>query len=213
MLGGTFAVSFYTGISRTTKDMDLFCKNGDYPRILKLLTENGYKIEITDARWLAKARLSKNFIDFIFGSAGGIAPVDQSWFEFAPITNFLGFSVQIIPTEELIWSKSFVQHRERSEGPDVNHLILKKGNTLDWNRLAMRMESHWEVLLSRLIEFRFVYPSERKLVPKWLLKELLERLNHELNLPEPKEKITRGPLLSRVDYEIDINDWGYKTIQ
>ena len=33
-LAGTYAVSAYTGITRPTKDLDVFCKAGDYPRIL-----------------------------------------------------------------------------------------------------------------------------------------------------------------------------------
>ena len=34
MLSGTYAVSAYTGIVRPTKDLDVFCKAGDYPSIL-----------------------------------------------------------------------------------------------------------------------------------------------------------------------------------
>jgi hypothetical protein len=34
LLAGTYAVAAYTGISRATKDLDVFCKAGDYPRIL-----------------------------------------------------------------------------------------------------------------------------------------------------------------------------------
>ena len=34
LVAGTFAVSAYTGVSRPTKDLDIFCKAGDYPRIL-----------------------------------------------------------------------------------------------------------------------------------------------------------------------------------
>src|ERR671932_224429 len=34
LLSGTYAVAAYTGISRPTKDLDIFCKAGDLPRIL-----------------------------------------------------------------------------------------------------------------------------------------------------------------------------------
>jgi len=34
LLAGTYAVCAYTEISRQTKDLDVFCKAGDYPRIL-----------------------------------------------------------------------------------------------------------------------------------------------------------------------------------
>jgi hypothetical protein len=74
------------------------------------------------------------------------------------------------------------------------------------------MESHWELLLERLISFRFVYPSERRLIPKWLMEELISRVHQQFSLPEPKDKVCRGPILSRFQYETDITDWGFKAI-
>lgn len=43
LVAGTFALSAYTGISRPTKDFDIFCKAGDWPRILSLFKELGMK--------------------------------------------------------------------------------------------------------------------------------------------------------------------------
>src|SRR5262249_4575070 len=34
LLAGTFALCAYTGITRRTKDLDVFCRAGDFPRIL-----------------------------------------------------------------------------------------------------------------------------------------------------------------------------------
>ena len=34
LLAGTYALSAYTGITRPTKDLDIFCKAGDYTRVL-----------------------------------------------------------------------------------------------------------------------------------------------------------------------------------
>lgn len=50
LIGGTYAVRKYTGIERETGDMDIFCKAGDYPRILKIMKDAGYKIDVTEAR-------------------------------------------------------------------------------------------------------------------------------------------------------------------
>lgn len=211
MLGGTYAVSHYTGIKRPTKDLDLHCKTGDYVRILTLLNQNGYETEITDAQWLAKVRKGKYFIDFIYNTVNNVCAVDDSWLLHAPAISFLEHKVKIVAPEELIWIKSYMQGRRRSEVPDVHHLLLKTGKMLDWKRLANRMETHWEILLNHLILFRFVYPSEREIVPKWLLEDLFSRATQELALPIPKERICRGPLLSRLDYKIDVTEWGYKT--
>ncbi len=41
LLAGTYALSAYTGIERPTKDLDIFCKPGDFPRILGHFQELG----------------------------------------------------------------------------------------------------------------------------------------------------------------------------
>ncbi|MBX6746022.1 MAG: hypothetical protein IRY87_28645, partial [Acetobacteraceae bacterium] len=50
LLSGTYAVAAYTGISRPTKDLDIFCKAGDLPRVLSHFQAAGYGIEIEDER-------------------------------------------------------------------------------------------------------------------------------------------------------------------
>jgi hypothetical protein len=71
------------------------------------------------------------------------------------------------------------------------------------------MEAHWQVLLGLLITFQFVYPSERGNVPRWLMDDLLGRLERDLDLPAPQDRICRGPVLSRHDYDVAIAQWGY----
>src|SRR5690554_1517552 len=66
MLGGAIAMFNYTGIFRNTKDLDIFCKSNEYPKILKHFAENGYETELTDVRWLAKVFKGDFFIDIIF---------------------------------------------------------------------------------------------------------------------------------------------------
>lgn len=51
--------------------------------------------------------------------------------------------------------------RERFDGADVAHIILKRGKRLDWGRLLSRFGEHWRVLLSHLILFDYIYPSEK----------------------------------------------------
>ena len=61
----------------------------------------------------------------------------------------------------MIWTKAFVMERERYDGGDVAHLLLKCSEQLDWHRLVSRFDSHWRVLLSHLILFGYIYPSEK----------------------------------------------------
>jgi len=210
MVGGGYSVREHSTIDRPMKDLDLFCKAGDVPKILRILKEAGFKTLIQDERWIAKAIKGKNNIDFIFSSPNYISPVDNSWFDFAQTGKLYGMEVKLVPPEELIWTKSFIQDRNWFEGADVNHIILSQGKTLDWKRLLRRMENYWEILLQVLINFRFVYPSERGIVPQWLMLELVSRLKNQLNNPIPKDKVCRGPLLSRTQYSVDIQKEGFE---
>jgi hypothetical protein len=65
------------------------------------------------------------------------------------------------------------------------------------------------VLLVALLNFRFIYPSERDHVPRWLIDELLERLNAQLDMPTPEMPVCRGRIFSPRDYLIDVSEWGY----
>ncbi|MBV9281327.1 MAG: nucleotidyltransferase [Chloroflexi bacterium] len=210
LVGGAYSLREYADIWRDTKDLDVFCKAGDYTRLLRFLSDAGYETSIADANWLAKARRCDHFIDLIFNSDNGLCAVDDSWFEHARDVELLGLPVKLIPPEEQIWQKAFIQDRHRFDGADVLHMIRKCGRELDWWRLLSRMDVQWEVLLAQLLTFRFVYPSERDAVPRWLMEDLLGRAQAELSLPTPEERMCRGPLLSRQQYHIDITDWGYE---
>lgn len=212
LLAGTYAVSSYTGISRPTKDLDIFCKAGDYPRILSFFQERGYKIEVEDERWLAKIYNDKYFFDVIYSCRTSEIVITDEWFEDAPTIEVYGVDVQIIKPTELIWSKIFVQDRYRYDGADIAHVILKQSNEIDWKRLLRYMELHWEVLLTHLVNFRYIYPSERHLVPRWLMDELLARMAAHLEMPESNVRVCRGRLFSPRDYVTDISEWGYADI-
>lgn len=209
LLAGTYAVSAYTGISRTTKDLDIFCKAGDYPRILAHFQQLGYVIEVEDERWLGKVYKSEHFFDVIFAAANGTMPVGDLWFKHSRPIKVFGVPVRIIGPTELFWSKAFIQSRHRYDGADIAHVILKQHEEIDWQRLLGYMELHWEVLLMHLLNFRWIYPTERNHVPHWLLEELLDRLARQRELPPPRIRVCRGRMFSRSDYETAIFDWGF----
>jgi hypothetical protein len=212
LLAGTYAVSAYTGITRTTKDLDVFCRPGDYPRILTHFQELDYEIEIEDDRWIGKAYKGELFFDVIFAAANGTMPVGDNWFEHARKTEVFGVPVRISGPTELVWSKAFIQTRTRYDGADVANVILKQHDRIDWRRLLSYMDLHWEVLLMHVLNFRWIYPTERDHIPRWLLEELLGRLQRQLALPPPRIRICRGRMFSRADYEIAIREWGFADI-
>ena len=118
---------------------------------------------------------------------------------------------KILSPEELVWCKIYVQNRERYDGADVNHIILKQGKQLDWKHLLFRMDQHWHLLLMQILQFQFVYPSEyHDIVPKWLFDELMVRAKEQYDLPPALEKVCRGPIIDQTQYQVDIKEWDYK---
>src|SRR5690606_33063072 len=135
LVGGAFALRHYTGIYRDTKDLDIFCKAEDYPEMIHTLSKKGFEIEVTDPRWLAKAFKRPHFVDFIFNSTNNICPVMDSWFQNNTTVTLFDHQVQLMGAEEMIWTKLYVHNRERYDATDINHLILRYGENIDWRRL------------------------------------------------------------------------------
>jgi hypothetical protein len=106
LVGGAFAFEFYTGISRFTKDLDLFVRTKDAERVLDVFRSAGYKTEVTAPHWLAKVCSGDVFVDFIFGQANGASEVDDGWFENAGRHVMLGLDLELCPVEETICSKA-----------------------------------------------------------------------------------------------------------
>src|SRR5690349_11249836 len=157
LVGGAYAFERYTGIARHTKDLDVFVREADCGDALAALEATGCRGELPFPHWLAKAYCGDHFVDLIFGSGNGIAPVDDDWFRYAVDETVLGIPVKIVPAEEMIWQKALIMERERFDGADVAHLLRARAERLDWDRLLDRFGEHWPVLLSHLILFGYIY--------------------------------------------------------
>jgi hypothetical protein len=210
LVGGAYAIARYTDIVRHTKDFDLFVRHTDAERALKALGGAGYRTEMTFPHWLGKAFDEDAFVDVIFNSGNGLCPVDDGWFDHAVPAEVLGASVRLVPAEEMLWQKAFIMERERFDGADVNHLLRARGPSLDWPRLLARFGPHWRVLLAHLVLFGFVYPGEQDRIPAGVLRTLVGRLQEEIaDPPGSNGKLCRGPFLSRMQYLMDTERWGY----
>jgi hypothetical protein len=207
LVGGTYALRHYTKTERQTKDLDIFVRPGDVHRVFDLFERLGHRTELTFPHWLGKVFIGDFLMDVIYSSGNGVARVDDAWFAHAGEDEVCGVPVRISPPEEMIWSKSFVQERERFDGADVLHLIWHMSAALDWARLLERFGDHWRVLLSHLILFGFVYPDRRDHLPRTLMDELLQRLaNDRAEIVNP---VCNGTLLSRAQYLDDVQSSGY----
>ena len=210
LVGGAFALGPYTGVTRDTKDFDIFVRPADLARVEDVLAAEGCTIERFAPFWLSKAKHGELFIDLIHSSGNGLATVDDGWFEHAAETVVFGLPVRIVPPEEMLWSKAFIMERERFDGADVMHILHECAGRLDWQRLLDRFGDHWRVLLAHLTLFGFVYPQRRASIPDWVMAELTRRLRREQRQTPSRLPLCRGTLLSRHQYAIDVAAWGYR---
>jgi hypothetical protein len=210
LVGGGYALERYAGSTGHKKDLDLVVRRADWPRAFEALAAVGYHTELTFPHWLGKVFCGEDYIDLIFSSGNGICVVDDRWFEHGVQAKVLGLPARLCPPEELIWTHAFIMERERYDGADIAHLLRACGPRLDWSRLLERFDRHWRVLLSHLVLFGFIYPSERSVIPDRIMQELSGRLQSELSGPPPADRLCRGTLISRGQYLVDVERWGYQ---
>jgi len=210
LVGGAYAFARYTGIERHTKDFDVFVRASDFERTLAALRAAGYETEIPFRHWLGKAHCGEYFVDVIYSSGNGIAQVDDEWFDHAPADKVFDLPVRLCPVEEMMWSKAFVQERERFDGADIAHLLRARAEQIDWQRVLRRFGQSWRVLLSHLVLFGYIYPSDAHRLPGWVMQELMRRLEASCSAPASGPRICRGTVLSRQQYLVDVEDWGYR---
>jgi hypothetical protein len=214
VVSGAYAMYEYTGLWRHTKDLDLFLERRHVPRALEALASAGFDVELTDERWLAKARKGDLFIDLIFAAGNFVAEVDDTWIERAKPARVLGVPTLLASPEDLIRFKAFICERHRFDGADIAHMIQGLRGDLDWRYLVDRMGEHWELLLWHLIFFRYVYPSAANDVPPWVMDELFDRYKKLLADPRKLEKSDafRGTLVSIFSFQGDVAQ-GYRDLR
>jgi hypothetical protein len=206
LIGGGYAMRHHTRIRRVAKDLDVMIQRRDWPAAARALRAAGIYARLPFPHWLGKAVNGSAQVDIIFSSGNALVSVEPDWFDRAARGHVLGSDVLICPPEELLWSKSFVMERERFDGADVNHLILKAGPGFDWTHLCERYLGHERVLLAHLLLFGYVYPTEADIVPAWVLRHLA--VASAAGAPGDA-KLCRGTLLSRAQYLVDIEQWGF----
>ncbi len=209
LIGGAYVVEAFAGVSRRTKDFDLYIRPRHVRAAMDALAGAGYKAEMTFPHWLAKAARGRDCVDLIFRAGNGLCEVDDSWFERAHDDELLGLRVKLCAPEEMIWMKAYIMERERFDGADIAHILRRCAVELDWPHLVRRFGLDWRVLLSHLILFGYIYPSERHRIPVAVMDDLITRLRNEASTPGPS-RLCRGTLLSRKQYLVDIQEWGFR---
>jgi hypothetical protein len=219
VVAGAYAIYEHTGIIRQTKDLDLFCTPEAVLQAMQVLREAGFITRLEQSHWLAKAISRDNrdhFVDIIYGMGNGLALIDEDWFRHSSPAILAATQVRVAPPEELIWHRLFISERHRHDMADIAHLILCVGNQMDWRRLVNKTAEHWPLLLSQVLMFRYVYPGYRDQVPQWVIRELVARAEasgREHSAEGDEHDMTRGTLISRFSFAIDVNEWGFHDLR
>ena len=209
LIGGAYVVEVYAGVARRSKDFDLYIRPHHVDAAIDALAHAGYKTEKTFPHWLAKAGHGRYYIDLIFRAGNGLCEVDDSWFQRARDDELLGLRVKLCAHEEMIWMKAYIMEHERFDGADIAHILQSCAERIDWPHLVHRFGPDWRVLLSHLVLFGYIYPSERDKMPAPVMDELVARLLSELPA-SGHDHVCRGTLLSRKQYLLDIEERGFR---
>lgn len=209
VVAGAYAIYEHTGIYRQTKDLDLFVEPTAVLPAARALHAAGFTMRLEDLHWLAKAMCGERFVDLIYGMGNGIAVIDEQWLRHSRPGVLAAQPVQIAPAEELIWHRLFIGERHRHDVADILHLILCVGDVLDWERLVTRVGPNWPLLLAQLQTFSYVYPGYRTHVPTWVMEQLIEQARADLGRDDEEADVTRGTLISRFSFAIDVREWGF----
>jgi hypothetical protein len=209
VVAGAYAIYEHTGIYRKTKDLDLFFQPSAVVPAARALRGAGFVTRLEDEHWLAKATSGDYFVDLIYGMGNGIAFIDEAWIANSHPGILAATPVRIAPAEELIWHRLFISERHRHDMSDIVHLILCVGDSLDWHRLVDRVGINWPLLLSQVLMFSYVYPGHKSNIPRWVREQLLENARAELSRDDEDVDLTRGPMISRFSFTIDVREWGF----
>jgi hypothetical protein len=210
VVAGAYAIYEHTGIYRETKDLDVFVEPEHLVEAARVLRDAGFTTRLEQPHWLAKVFDGEPFVDLIFGMGNGLALIDDGWYRHSRPAILAATPVRVAPAEELLWHRLFIHERHRHDMGDIVHLLACVGHAMNWERLLERVAEHWPLLLAQLHIFSYVYPELDSGVPAWVIDELLQRARAAAVRPRTGERVTRGTLISRFSFSIDVNEWAFR---
>lgn len=179
MLGGAFAIYYYTNWWRNTHDIDVYMVKDDVQTAARVLDTAGF-VDIGeqaegDREWIYHSCCDSVIVDVIWRFANLENYISRDWLARAPTGRFLGLDVKFIPLEEIVWIKTFVINRHRCDWPDVMRVFRAQCGNLDWDRLLELLDEHWLLLASLIDVFDWQHPDSVGCVPARIRHELADR--------------------------------------
>lgn len=200
-LGGGLAFSAYSGYLRNTKDMDLFVMDDDQEALLTIMEEAGFReyTEVTyDRRWSYRGFKDGYILDILWKMLNERGRIDEVWVTVGWEVEVRGTTVQLLPPEELVWSKLYIMNRERCDWPDIINLLHVRGPAMDWERLLGRIGEDAPALGGVMSLFRWLCPGVAQELPEWIWPRM--GLETALKGPKPSVERRRAALFNARDW-------------
>jgi hypothetical protein len=173
-VGGSLAVSSYSGILRPIKDLDLYVAPEDKDQLIALLKQQGFEDYFDhvpyDRGWIYRAVSDDLIVDVIWQMANRRAMVDSCWLTRGPVIEFEGVPVRLLPVEEMVWNRLYVLQRDRCDWPDVFNLLDIAWDKIDWLYLRNRLGEDLPLLNALLNVYVWLRPEMISRLPDWALK-------------------------------------------
>ena len=184
MVGGAFAVWYYTGRWRDTHDMDVFTSPEHVPAAAAALSASGFEDlgeqAAGDREWIYHAVKGDIIVDVIFSFANRITTVAEDWIKRGPEGELLGVQVKFMPIEELVHSKIYTMNKHRCDWPDIMRILRTNCPTFDWRRFMDMLGDAWLLFAGLVDVFDWQFPADKHCIPDDIRLELIRRrLNYE----------------------------------
>jgi hypothetical protein len=203
-IGGSIALAAYVGVSRGTKDLDLYVKREDAESLISAVNALGfidsYERTPYDRAWIYRAVKDGFIVDIIWQMANQRAQVNDAWLNRGPRIEIAGETLSVMPVEELIWSKLYVLQHDRCDWPDILNLLDCTIEQIDWEHLMGQVADDAPLLLSALQIYQWLRPERAMQLP--------ERLRAGNSFNEASADVTRKRAAL-----LDSRDWFNGSVQ
>lgn len=170
-VGGSLAVSSYSGLLRPIKDLDVYVTPGDKDCLVSLLSDQGFEDYFDrvpyDRGWIYRAFAGDLIVDVIWQMANRRAYVDECWLTRGPIVEFENVPIRLLPVEEMVWNRLYVLQRDRCDWPDVFNLLDIAWDKIDWLYLKRRVQDDLPLLNGLLKVYTWLRPEAASRLPDW----------------------------------------------
>jgi hypothetical protein len=171
-VGGGMATSFYTGMWRPTKDIDLYVLPEDRDAAIAATRSAGmqdyFEQQPYDRGWIYRAVSDGVIVDVIWAMANGCGAVEAQWLDRGAVTGVLRTRFALLAPEELVVTKLHVLQRDRCDWPDLLNVLYAAGPVMDWERLLRALAHEERLLASLVLMFSWLAPGRAAQFPPWL---------------------------------------------